>query len=278
MIPVLVIFFREGLEASLIVSIILAYLQRAGQARVSLWVWAGVVGALLADLVVGLSLYHLIRHYNGSRLQTMLEGSTYFVAMVMLTTMSFWMKAQGRDLKRSLEGRVQGALSRGSVWAMTGLSFVTVGREGLETVFFTLAVALRSSPEGVAGGAAIGLGLALGVDWIMLRAGRRVPLSLFFNVMGGVLLVFAAALLSDGIEDFQALGWLPFAHSIWNTAGVLGEGGVLGDILHNFVGYAARPSLLQVGCYVLYLGISLERYFGWSRRVRRTPTKKLPVG
>lgn len=261
MIPVIVIFFREGLEASLIVTIILSYLRQIDHRELARQVWAGVLAAVMVDVGLGAALFHVITHYDGSRVQTALEGITYFVAMAMLTGMSFWMKSQSRDMKRLLQHRVSLALSQGTVWAMVGLSFVTVGREGLETVFFTLAVAFRSKTVSLVIGAVIGLGLALAIDWAMLRAGRRVPLSLFFNVLGGVLLIFAAALLADGIEDFQALGWLPTLHVLWNTSGLLRENGLLGDILHNFVGYAAAPTVLQLGAYVLYLVLGFWRYF-----------------
>jgi high-affinity iron transporter len=266
MLPVLVIFFREGLEASLIVSIILSYVRRMGHQRVAYQVWAGVAAAAAVDLALGISLFHVIRHYEGSRVQTILEGITYFIAMAMLTGMSFWMKSQGRSMKASLERQVRAAISRGTLMAMVVLAFVTVGREGLETVFFTLAVAFHTGFWALLGGALIGMALALAVDWTMLRAGRRVPLNLFFNVLGGVLLVFAAALLADGIENFQALGWIPGWHVLWNTGGVLSETGVLGDILHNFVGYAASPTAVQLTCYVAFLLIGFWRYFAPAAR------------
>ncbi len=257
----MVIFFREGLEASLIVSIILAYLKKVDHQRLARQVWLGVFCAIAIDLTIGLSLYHVIHHYDGSRVQLLLEGTTYFVAMAMLTGMSFWMKSQSRNMKRSLEARVNTAVAQGTLLAMVGLTFITVGREGLETVFFTLAVAFHSSWIALVVGAGIGLGLALAVDWVMLRAGRRVPLSLFFNILGGVLLVFAAALLSDGIENFQILGWLPLWHVLWHTGRWLNQSGVLGSILHNFIGYAEAPTVLQVAAYVLYLVVGFWRYF-----------------
>lgn len=275
--PVLVIFFREGLESSLIVSIILAYLKQGGHHRLTRQVWAGVLAAVAVDLGLGLGLYHIIRHYDGSRIQIMLEGTTYFVAMAMLTGMSFWMKSQSRDIKRAVENRVKVAVSRGSMWAMVGLTFITVSREGLETVFFTLAVALRSNPLALLAGAVIGLGLALAVVWAMLKAGRRVRLSLFFNVLGGVLLVFAAALLADGIEDFQVLGWLPIRHVLWHTGNIVNQNGVLGDILHNFTGYAAAPTVLQLVAYVLYLVVGFWRYFSPRFLIKRGSPAKSPV-
>ncbi|NMP21743.1 FTR1 family iron permease [Sulfobacillus harzensis] len=262
MLPAIVIFFREGLEASLIVSIIIAYLHKIGHTRETRQVWLGVGLAAGLDLAVGLLLYHVIRQYDGSRMQTILEGTTYLIATIMLTGMSFWMKSQGRTMKASMERQIQLALGKGTLFALVGLSFLSVGREGLETVFFTLAFAFHSNPLDLGIGAVIGLGLALAVDWTIFGMGRRVPLTVFFNVLGGLLLVFGAALLADGIEDFQSLGWLPLlTHALWNTGGVLNENSLLGDILHNFIGYAAKPTGLQFGAYVLYLIIGFWRYF-----------------
>lgn len=271
MIPALIIFFREGLEASLIVSIILSYLHKAGHRELARQVWFGVGVAGILDLALGLFLFHAIHQYDGSRIQTILEGITYFIATIMLTGMSFWMKTQGRSMKASLEQQIRRAISKGTLLALVGLSFLSVGREGLETVFFTLAFAFHTRPLALGIGAVIGLGAALSVDWVIFRMGRRVPLTIFFNVLGGILLIFGAALLADGIEDFQSLGWLPiFTHVLWNSTGLLSEHSLLGSILHNFTGYADRPTALQFGAYVIYLAVGLWRYFRPVRLVRRT--------
>ncbi len=267
MLPTLVIFFRESLEASLIVGIILAYLARVGRPDQVRAVWAGVGVAVMLDLAIGLLTYHVIRQYDGSRVQSVLEGSTYLVATGMLTYMSFWMKEQSRDLKRALEARVEAALTRGSLLAMVLLSAVTVGREGLETVFFTLAIAFHAAPWAIAAGAGVGLAAGVAVTYWIYRLGRRVPLGLFFNVLGVVLLLFAAGLLADGIEDFQALGWLPFlGQVVWHSGRWLSENSALGDILHSFFGYADAPTLLQVGTYAAFLAVAVAAYLRLGRR------------
>lgn len=261
MLPTLVIFFRESLEASLIVGIILAYLARVGRPEQARAVWLGVGVTVALDLVVGLFTYHLIRQYDGSRVQSILEGGTYLVATGMLTYMSFWMKEQSRDLKRSLEARVQAALSGGSLMALVVLAAVSVGREGLETAFFTLAIAFHATPWAMSLGAALGLMAGIGVSWWIYRLGRRVPLGLFFNVLGVLLLLFAAGLLADGIEDFQGLGWLPFlGQVVWHSGHWLNERSAFGDILHNFFGYADAPTVLQVGAYTVFLALAVCAY------------------
>lgn len=270
MLPTLVIFFRESLEASLIVGILLAYLQRIGRSDQARSVWAGVGVAVAVDFAVALTTFHIIKQYDGSRVQTVLEGATYFVATGMLTYMSFWMKGQGRTMKHELESRVQAALSRGSLAAVVLLSAITVGREGLETVFFTLAIAFNTSPWGLAIGALLGVGLGLAVSYWIYRLGRSTPLDLFFNVLGVLLMLFAAGLLADGIEAYQSLGWLPFLHQVvWNTRDLLNEDSAIGDILHSFFGYADAPTLLQVGAYLAFLATSVVAYMRLGRPQQR---------
>jgi high-affinity iron transporter len=267
--PALVIFFRESLEASLIVGILLAYLRRVGRGDAARLVWLGVAAALAADLVVGLATFGVIRSYDGSPAQLGLEGGTYLLATAILTYMSFWMERQAGEMRGELERRARAALSRGSLGAMALLSGVTVGREGLETVFFTLAVALRTPLPRLALGAALGLAAGLSVTWGMNRMGRRVPLHLFFQVLGVLLLLFAAGLLADGVQDLQALGWLPFLRQVlWRSGSLLREQSLPGDLLHSFFGYAESPTALQVGAYVTFLAAAVTAYVRLGRRPR----------
>ena len=269
MLPTTVIFFRESLEASLIVGILIAYLARIGRSDRVRSIWLGVGAAVATDFLVAIATFRLITDYDGSPLQTIFEGCTYLVATGILTYMSFWMKGQSHGLKRELEAQVNAALSRGSMAAIVLLSAITVGREGLETAFFTLAIAFNSSPGALAAGATLGLLLGLAVSYWVYSLGRRVPLGLFFNVLGVLLLLFAAGLLADGIRAFQDLGWLPFLHTVvWHSESLLSEDSALGDILHAFFGYAQAPTLLQVGAYAAFLVTSVASYMhlGPSRR------------
>ncbi len=261
--PTLVIFARESLEGSMIVAILLSYVEKIGQHRLRRQIWAGVVLALAVDLLVGIVIFATVHQYAGTRLQTILEGCTYIVAAVILTSMSFWMKSQSRGLKKHLEHNIDLALERGSRVGLVTLTAVTVGREGLETVVFMLAIAFQTGIVSLAIGAAVGLAIGLGIsDWIY-RLGRRIPLGTFFNVFGVLLLIFGAALLADAVEDFQSIGWLPWAHPIlWHTGRWLSEQSAGGDVLHTFFGYASSPSVLQMVLYALFLLLTLLFYLG----------------
>lgn len=272
LLPVFVIFFREALEASVVVGVILAYLERIARPDAKRAVWLGILFAVAIDSVVAMATFHLIRQYDGSRVQAILEGSTYLVATVLLTYMSFWMKGQSGQLREDLEGRIAAALGRGSVLAMAVLSAVTVGREGLETAFFTLAIALHAQPLGMLAGAVLGLGAGLWVSYWIYRLGRRVPLGLFFNVLGVLLLLFGAGLLADAIESFQSVGLLPLLQqAVWHSGTLLSEASPLGDILHSFFGYADAPSLLQFLAYLAFLIGTVLLYL----RPRQTGTRRV---
>ncbi len=270
MLPTFIIFFRETLEASLVVGIILAYLHRIGRQDRTASVWFGVGVAVALDLAVAMISYHLIHQYDGSRVQAILEGCTYVVATAMLTYMSFWMKGQSSQIRGELERKVDIALSRGSLGAMVLLSAVTVGREGLETAFFTLAIALNQQGLPMLFGAFLGLLAGLGVSAWVYSLGRRAPLGLFFNVLGVLLLLFGAGLLADAVESFQSIGWLRFLTGIvWHSQALLSEESPLGDILHSLFGYAQAPTVLQVGVYVAFLAVAVIAYLSLTGTRRR---------
>jgi high-affinity iron transporter len=271
MIATLVIFLREGIEASMIVAILLAYLNRIGQRKYFRDVFIGVGAALLLAAGAGIAAYLTIRQYDGSRVQTIFETGTYLLAAVVLTYMTFWMREHARKLSGELRARADAAMSGSARTGLALLAFQAVGREGLETVVFTLAIIFSTSPQGALLGAVIGLAGALAVAFFIYRLGHRLNLSRFFTVIGALLMFFAAGLLADAVENLQQLGWLNVLDSpLWHTGGVLSEGSTVGDILHTFFGYADSPTPLQILVYVAYLATVLAFFLRVGRR-RRTP-------
>lgn len=269
MLASLLIFFRESLEASMICSIMLAYLKQIGRRDRFKDVWIGIGSAIAVALIGGMIVFSVLRNYDGSDLQSKIEGITYFVAAGVLTYMTFWMKQQGRNLKNELHAKMEVALTTGSIFAIAFIAFLTVGREGLETVVFMIAIAFHTKPLLLAVGAGIGIVAGLALSYIIYVLGRRLNLKYFFDTMGSLLMLFAAGLLADGVEAFQELHWLPFGqHPLWNTASFLSEDSTLGDILHSFFGYADSPTTLQVVIYVLYLVLALAFF------LRRTSGKR----
>lgn len=267
MLAAVLIFFRESFEAAMICAIMLSYLKQIGQSERFKEVWMGIGLALMVDILGGIAIFATIRHYDGSNLQTQIEGITYLIACGVLTYMTLWMKHQGRQIKSDLQSRIRNAVGAGSLFAIAFIAFITVGREGLETVIFMIAIAFHSSPVWLAMGAILGIMLGLMLSYFIYIMGKRINLSYFFRVMGILLSLFAAGLLANGIEDFQQLGWLPKQHSLWNSAALLSENSVFGDILHSFFGYAESPTALQV---VLYVGFLVVVSIYWNKGNRKS--------
>lgn len=253
MIAAFVLFLREGLEASLIVSLLLASLRQLGLMHQARAVWIGVGLAALGSLLGGLIVYLTVRQYDGSTFQTVFETITYLIAVVLLTTMTFWMQRHSRSMKKELMAK---ASTASSGLAMGLLAFSTVGREGLETAIFTLAFAFQTNGIFLLIGALLGMLAAVVLCVLIYRLGYRLDYRVFFRVMGIVLLFFAAGLFGDAIQNMQQLGWLAIGLTpLWNTSRILSENSTLGDLLHTFLGYAESPTVLQVLLYAAYLAI-----------------------
>jgi len=269
MLATLVIFLREGVEASMIIAILLAYLNRIGRRDHFRDVFIGVGAALLLAAAGGAVAYETIRSYDGSRVQTIFETITFLVAATVLTYMTFWMRNHARSLSKELRARAEAALDGRARWGLGLLAFQAVGREGLETVVFTLAIIFSTSAAGALTGAVIGLAGALCIAFVIYRLGHRLNLSRFFTVIGVLLIFFAAGLLANAVENLQQLGWLPVLEEpMWHSGRLLSENSALGDVLHSFFGYSDAPTPLQLLVYVAYLAIAALTYLGVWERVR----------
>jgi high-affinity iron transporter len=274
----LVIFLREGIEASMIVAILLAYLNRLGQRQHFRDVFLGVGAALVLAGAGGAAAYLTIRSYDGSRVQTIFETGTYVIAAAVLTYMTFWMRNHARSLSSELRSRAEAALDGKARWGLALLAFQAVGREGLETVVFTLAIIFSTSAVDALSGAVIGLAGSLVLAFVIYRLGHRLNLSRFFTVIGVLLMVFAAGLLADTVENLQELGWVRvLATPMWHSGALLSEDSALGDVLHSFFGYSDAPTPLQLLVYVGYLALVVTGFLGVRAGLRARRKATAPV-
>ena len=265
------IFLREGIEGSMIVAIMCAYLAGAGRRDLFRYVFLGVGAAIALSALVGVALYALVKDaFIGSTGQTWFETATFLLAVVILTYMTFWMKRHSRTLSASLKQQMGAAVAGSSAFALALVAFVTVGREAVETVIFLLAIAFNSSPVSLLLGAVLGLAIALSISVAIYRMGIKLNLKRFFTLVGAALMVVAAGLLADAIQNLQELDVLPGGGQVlWNSSRFLADDSGLGDVLHGLVGYAASPSLLQVAVWAAFLCIGLALFLGRPRLAPR---------
>jgi high-affinity iron transporter len=254
-----VIALREGIEAALIVSIILAYLRQLGASDRARLVWWGTAAAVILSALVGTAIFVAGAEFEGEA-EEIFEGVVTLAAVSVLTWMIFWMRRQGARIRSELHEKVDTALVAGGL-AMAGLAFFAVLREGVETALFLFAAAQGTAVEGSSVapasqviGALLGLGLAVILGVLLYRGGIRMNLRSFFRVTGLILIVVAAGLFAYSLHELQEAGWLPFlgGHAFDLSASLPDDEGI-GAILRGLVGYNADPTLLEVVGWAAYL-------------------------
>ncbi|WP_131196739.1 iron uptake transporter permease EfeU [Lichenihabitans psoromatis] len=266
------IMLREGVEAALIVGIVASYLRQTGRGRFMPAVWAGVALAVVLCLALGLILNATSAEFPQKQ-QEMFEGAVAVVATCILTSMVFWMKKAARSIKAELHDSIDAALKPGDRqgYALVGMAFFAVGREGLESVFFLLATFQQSVGFGVPVGAVLGLATATAIGCAIYIGGVKLDLRRFFRWTGVFIIFVAAGLLANGLQSFHEAGlWNGLQQQAFDLSGILPADSVLGTILGGFLGYQEAPT---VGALALYLAFLIPALFFFFA----TPVRK-PAG
>lgn len=255
----MLITLREGLEAALIIGIILAYLSKTGRGARSAPVWIGTIAAVLLSGLVGGTIFLTSSEFSG-RAEKIFEGTAMFAAAAVLTYMIFWMRRQAINIRAHLVAQVDSALDAGSTYALGLLAFVAVGREGIETALFLFAATKTTGAGAAAAGGLLGLLVAVALGYLLYRGTYRLNLRAFFTVTSVLLLLFAAGLLAHGVHEFHEAGLIPrVVQQLWDLNPVLPESSVPGSFLKALFGYNGDPSLVEVLVWAGYLGL-----IGWS--------------
>jgi high-affinity iron transporter len=264
------IALREGVEAALVVAIVLAFVRRQAPERARA-VWFGTAAALVVATAVGVVLHATLDGLEGTaRLRTFAAICVF--AAGLLTWMVFWMRAHARSLRGDLEGRAGAALATGSSLGLALVAFAAVAREGLETALFLLSTTTAADGGQLATGTVLGLVAAAVVGVAVYKGSSRVDLRRFFLVTGALIMLFAAGLLDRAVQLAQASGDLGTANDAaydltrfsWLTIQTQS-----GRFLAGILGWDPRPSIEQVGVYVAFLVPVAILYFGASLRPRR---------
>ena len=306
--PTFVITLREGVEAALVVGIVLAMLAKANQSRLNSWVYAGVGAGIAVSAAIGtvftsiIQAAKLVNPQYANLVEPLMEGTFSVIAIVMLSWMLLWMTKQARFMKAEVEGAVQNALRGNSNagWGVFTLVLIAVVREGVETVLFIAA----NFQEGIVPtiGAVAGLVTATLIGALIFKWGVKINIRLFFQVMGIFLVLIVAGLLVGALRKFDyALATLAVTDSfwqnlcfypqnsakfhscilgpmVWNTSNILPDKKFPGVILKVLFGYRDHLYLVQAVAYVSFLlsvgGLYLRSITGTSPQNK----KKIPVG
>jgi len=266
-----VIGLREGVEASLIVGIVAAFLRQRGAGRDLRWVWLGVgtAAALCAAVAVALE---VLDSNLPERQQEGLETVIALVAVAMVTSMIVWMARNARSLRGELEQRAGTALAQGSVVALATMAFLAVLREGFETAVFLLS-AFQASADRVTTslGAGLGILLAVVVGVAIYRGGMRINLARFFTATGLVLVVVAAGLMAFAAHTGAEAGWIDVGQAqLVDLSAFVRPGSVQSALLTGVLGIQPRPTIIEGAAWAAYLVPAVLFVVLTGRRPRRS--------
>ena len=268
---------REGLEAALVVSILVAYLVKT-ERRHLLWrIWTGVAVAVLVSLAFGFALFYGPKGLTFEA-QEAIGGTLSIIAVAFVTWMIFWMAKAARTLSGELRGQIDVA-AEGSWWGLALVAILAVGREGLETALF-----LWSTTEAVTResgstwqpllGAALGIATAVVLGYLLYRGAIRINLSKFFAWTGGFLILVAGGVLSYGVHDLQEAGILPGLDNLaWDVSDTIDPTTWYATLLKGIFNFSPQTTVLEAAVWVLYV-VPVMFLFVRSVRRRNAPTPK----
>ena len=273
MIPTFVITLREGVEASLIIGIIAAFLVKEGRrdAMRQMWVGIGIAVALCAGVAVAL---RVIGQDLPDKGQEGLETVVGLVAVAAVTYMIVWMRRHARGIKAQLQGEAASALAAGSTMALVGMAFLAVMREGFETSVFLLAAFNDATDTTAAGaGAVLGLVAAVAIGLGLYRGGVRINLTRFFRFTGLVLVFVAAGLLATAAHTAHEAGWINgLQGQALDLSWLVQPGTVSGSLLTGMLGLQPSPTVIEAGVYLLY-AIPMAIFVLWPQGMRVRPRR-----
>jgi high-affinity iron transporter len=260
---------REGVEAALIISVILSYLARTGNRRHFRPIWLGAVAAIATSVIVGAALWVTIGELHEPAEQ-IFEATAMLIAAAVVTWMLFWMRRTSATVSADLRAAVDRSLGSGGIWGLAILAFTAVIREGIETSLFLLGQATAASTAdlgalSVLAGAVIGLAVAAVLGVGFYRGARAFNLRTFFHWTGIALVFVAAGLVAGAIHELVEIGWIGVgAGAAFDISAVLpssgGGMGIPGEFLHALLGYSSQPEWAMLATWAAYVGVVLWLY------------------
>jgi len=280
----LVTGLREGVEAALIVAIVLAYLVRTGNGNQAGRVWLGTGLAAAVSLAAGAVIFQTVGSFQAPYEQYF-EAGTLLVAATVVTWMLFWMRRQSMAIRGDLHARLDRVMTEGSTFGLAVLAFTAVIREGLETSVFLVGqlTSAQSSAGSLVGGALVGLAAAVAIGWGFYTGSRRIDLRSFFRWTGIGLIFIAAGLASHAVHELIEVGIVQFGtQAVFDISNVLPDEVGIGQFLRAILGYSAAPEASTLAVHVAYLAVVLALYLRPAKPAlppaRRAEASEAPAG
>jgi high-affinity iron transporter len=263
--PTFVIGLREGLEAALIIGIIAAFLIQRDERSALRWMWVGVALAIVLCLGIAAT-FRAINQSLPHKQQEALAALMALLAVAGVTYMIVWMRRHSRALKGVLESHAESALTRGSMWALIGLAFFAVIREGLETSVFLIAAFENSlNPRATGTGAVLGIAVAAILGYGIYKGGVRINLSRFFRFTGFILVLVAAGLLASTAHAAAEAGILHVGQaSALNLTWLIAPGTIRASLITGMLGLQPTPTEIEVVLWLAY-AIPMSLYVLWPQ-------------
>jgi high-affinity iron transporter len=268
---------REGLEAALVVSILVAYLVKTDRRHLLPRIWAGVALAVTISLAFGAALTYGPRGLTFEA-QEFIGGSLSILAVCFVTWMIFWMAKAARSMSGALRGQIDKAAD-GKGWSLVVVAMLAVGREGLETALFLWA-ATEAAGRGSSGtatpliGAALGLVVAVLLGYLTYRGALKINLSKFFRWTGAFLIVVAAGVLAYGVHDLQEAGFLPGLNNLaFDVSEAIPPGSWYGTLLKGVFNFSPATTKLELAVWLLYLVPTMTIFLLTTRQRPQSPAR-----
>lgn len=262
--PGVIIGLREGVEAALVVGIILGYLVKVGRGDLRRYVYGGTSVAFVASAAIAGVLFLLRAEFSGPA-EAAFEGFALVLAVVVLTSMVFWMMNASKSLSVQVQKRIDSYLDGSRLFGLVALSFLVVFREGVETALLMFGAGAETSASDATLGVGIGLAIAAVLGIGIMRLSWRIPLHRFFQITGVALVVIGAGLLATGVAELQeAFGWTVGSGLVYDLSAVFSsdQANPLGYLLRGIVGYSDRPTVLESAVYLAYWAFVAAVYLG----------------
>lgn len=271
MLATFIILAREGLEASLLVGILIAYLRQLDALNYVKWIFVGVLAGVLAAIGAVFILEFIVNQFHNQTYRLMLTAGIMLLAAGVLCYMTIWMQKQSKEMTGAAKDTLRKHVAAGNLFGIAFLAFVSVWREAMETILFLSALSYGGTKLSPIGGA-LGLTVAIFGVWLLMRGTRHIPIAMFFRWSSLLLTVIAAGLLSSATNILQGTEILPGSTTpLFDMSFILSDKSGVGSFLRGLFGYDASPTPLQFGVWSVFLVVSIAL---WFRAYRPKPKSK----